>query len=183
MVQELWWGENKHEYISWSEKAFNTVDHNIILSKLREYGAEGTSHSWFTSYLTNREQFCYFNGSSSSKSRIKYGIPQGSCLGPLLFILCINNFENCPESMKPNMHTNDTCVNIASENLTELLTDLKNELEIYLIGWGLINFLWMPAKVSIWLWAISDNWIGWMIICQTLSSIMKLSKESTRQNI
>ena len=52
------------------KKAFDTVDH---MSKLREYGAEGASHSWLTSYLTNREQFCYFDGSTSSKSSIECG--------------------------------------------------------------------------------------------------------------
>ena len=99
------------------KKAFDTVDHKILLSKLRECGAEGTSHSWFTSYLTNREQFCYFDGSTSSKSSIRSGIPQGSCLGPLLFILYINDFENCLKGTVPNMYADDTCVNIASENL------------------------------------------------------------------
>ena len=48
--------------------AFDIVDHKILLSKLREYGAEGTSHSWFTSHLTNRDQFCYFDGCTSCKS-------------------------------------------------------------------------------------------------------------------
>ena len=112
------------------KKAFDTVDFKILLSKLREYGAEGTSNSWFTSSLTNREQFCYFNGSTSSKSSIECGIPQGSCLGPLLFILYINDFENCLKSTIPNMYAMyDTSVNIASENLNDLLTDLNNELE------------------------------------------------------
>ena len=77
------------------KKAFDTVDHKILSSKLREYGAEGASHSWLTSYLTNSEQFCYFDGSTSSKSSIECAIPQRLCLGPLLFILCINDFENC----------------------------------------------------------------------------------------
>ena len=109
--------------------AFNTVNHEVLLSKLRGYGAEGTSHSWFTSYLTNREQFYYFDGFISSKSSIRCGIQQGSCLGTLLFILYINDFENCLKSTVPNKYADDTCVNIVSENLNELLTDLKNELE------------------------------------------------------
>ena len=129
------------------KKAFDTVDHTILLSKLREYGAEGTSLSWFTSYLTNREQFCYFDGSSSSKSSIKCGIPQGSCLGPLLFILYINDFENCLKSMNPNMYADDTCVNIASDNLKELLTDLKNELE-NISNWMRTNKLSLNASKS-----------------------------------
>ena len=120
------------------KKVFDIVDHNILLSKLRKYGAKGTSHSGFTFYLTNRKQFCYFNAYSSSKSSIKCGIPQGSCLGPLLFTLYINDFENCLENMNPNMYADDTCVNIASKNLNGLLTDLKNELE------NILN--WMRIK-------------------------------------
>ena len=111
-----------------------TVDHKILLSKLREYGAEGKSHSWFTSYQTTREQFCYFDRSTSSNSSIKCGISQGSCLGPLLFITYINDFDNCPESTTPNMYVDDTCVNIASESLNELLTDLKTSWKMYRIG-------------------------------------------------
>ena len=107
------------------KKAFDTVDHKILLSKLREYGAEGTSLSWFTSYLNNREQFCNFDGSTFSKSSIECCVPQGLCLSPLLFILYINDFENCLNSTIPNMYVDDTCVNIASENLNELLTDSK----------------------------------------------------------
>ena len=120
------------KYPEVSQKAFYTVDHKILLSKLREHGAEGTSHSLFTSHLTNREQFCYFDGSTSGKNSIERGIPQGSCLGPLLFIhslLYTNDFENRLKSTIPNMYADDACVNIASENLNELLTDLKNELE------------------------------------------------------
>ena len=128
------------------KKAFDTVDHKILFSKLREYCAEGTSNGWFTSYVTNREQFCYFDGSTSSKSSFECGIPQGSCLGPLLFILSINDFENSLKSTISNMHADDTCVNIASENLNELLTDLKNELEIS--NWMRINKLSLNASKS-----------------------------------
>ena len=58
-----------------------------------------TSHNWFTSYLTNREQFFYFDGANSSRSIVKCGIPQGSCLGPLLFLLYSNDVENFLENM------------------------------------------------------------------------------------
>ena len=129
------------------KKTFDTVDHIILLSKLREYGAEGTSLSWFTSYLTNREQFCYFDGSTSSKSSIKCGIPQGSCLGPLLFILYINDFENCLKRMNRNMYADDTRVNIASDKLKVLLTDLKNELE-NISNWMRTNKLSLNASKS-----------------------------------
>ena len=69
---------------------------------------------------------------------MKCGIPQGSCLGPLLFLMYINGFENCLKYMTPNIYANDTCVIIASENVNDLITDLKNELE-NISNWMRIN--------------------------------------------
>ena len=70
------------------QKAFNTVDDNILLSKLYHYGVKGTPHHWFKSYLTGRQQYTTINHQKSSLSNIKYGA-QGSVLGPLLFLLYI----------------------------------------------------------------------------------------------
>ena len=69
------------------KKAFDTVDHDILLSKLSAFGICGKTHCWFKTYLKNRKQFCYVEGQESSMNRIVCGIPQGSCLGPLLFII------------------------------------------------------------------------------------------------
>ena len=74
------------------------------------------------------------------------GIPQGSCLGPLLFFVYINDFENCWENMTPNMYADDTCVTVTSGNLSDLITDLKNELE-NISNWMRINKLsWNASK-------------------------------------
>ena len=71
-------------------KAFDTVDHNILISKLEHYGARGTSLRGFESYLvSNRQQYVEFNGVSTESCKIKCGVPQGSILGPLLFLLYI----------------------------------------------------------------------------------------------
>ena len=75
------------------KKAFDTVDHGILLSKLTKYGVVGTSLLWFKSYLTSRKQYCVINGHKSSLKTVHCGIPQGSCFGPLLFILYVNDFE------------------------------------------------------------------------------------------
>ena len=71
-------------------KAFDTVDHSILLSKLCHYGIHGLTRKWFESYLANHKQFVSINGFASSTSSIASGMPQGSVLGLLLFLLYIN---------------------------------------------------------------------------------------------
>ena len=77
------------------KKAFDTVDHAILLKKLSDYEVQGQTASWFKSYLKDRQQFCVVNGFSSAESRIVCGVPRGSLLGPLLFLIYINDLPNC----------------------------------------------------------------------------------------
>ena len=111
------------------KKAFDTVDHGILLSKLTKYGVVGTPLRWFTSYLTNRKQYCQVNGHKSSLKTVHCGIPQGSCLGPLLFILYVNDFEQCLNKCTTNMYADDTSVTCSAEDIDELCNDLRTEVD------------------------------------------------------
>ena len=71
------------------QKAFDTVDHGILLSKLNHYGVRGASYQWFKSYLTGRKQYTTISYLKSDLRSINYGVPQGSVLGPILFLLLL----------------------------------------------------------------------------------------------
>ena len=76
------------------QKAFNTVDHEIMLLKRNHYGIRGNVLNWFKSDLTNQKQFTFVNGVYSQASHINCGVPQGSLLGPLSFLIYVNDIQN-----------------------------------------------------------------------------------------
>ena len=133
------------------KKAFDTVDHDILPAKLRKYGVENLEHSWFTSYISNRKQFCKVNGICSKTKDIHCGVPQGSCLGPLLFLIYINDLPFALKKGKVTMYADDTSISYSSSSLVDIEQTLNselNDLKLWMQGNKLsLNFLKAQAMV------------------------------------
>ena len=121
------------------------VEHSILLKKLSHYGIRGTALNWFKSYLDNREQFVSVNGTDSTKTRIKYGVPQGSILGPLLFIIYINDIPEIAKFAKFILYADDANIILTGNNMNEI-HDQLNKLTRVLLKWVNCNGLKLNLK-------------------------------------
>jgi retron-type reverse transcriptase len=126
-------------------KAFDTLDHNILLQKLNMYGIRGIANTWFTSYLTNRHQFVEINKIRLESLKISCGVPQGSILGPLLFIIYINDLACATNLAKVMMFADDTNLFFSGCNSTELVKIVNAELES-INKWFKLNKLSLNVK-------------------------------------
>ena len=116
-------------------KAFDTIQHPILLKKLFAYEIGGNILKLIESYLANRQQFVIINNSNSTLNRITCGVPQGSILGPLFFLLCINDLPNVSEKLFAILFADDTSVFLEGKDLAEITNTLNAGL----------------AKLTVWL--------------------------------
>ena len=116
------------------QKAFDTVDHDILVKKLEHYGVRGVANNWFKSYLTNRKQFVTISQINSEFQPMRLGVPQGSVLGPLLFLLYINDLHSTIKFCSTRHFADDTNLLIKNKSLKQLKKQLNIDLS-QLVSW------------------------------------------------
>ena len=100
------------------QKTFDTLDHNILLQKMEKYGYRGPIHDMMKSYLSDRWHYVDMNGKETNQKQITTTVPQGSILGPFLFLLYINNLDSCSGNSKVSMFADDTTIFNAKKNVS-----------------------------------------------------------------
>ena len=121
-------------------KAFDTINHDILIKKLHNYGVRGIALQLLSNYLSNRMQCVTFNGCTSDFLSITCGVPQGSVLGPLLFLLYINDIHKSSTLLKFILFADDTTILFSAQSLTELTSKLNSELK-FVADWFRANKL------------------------------------------
>ena len=122
------------------KKAFDTVNHDILLKKLEYFGFDCSSIAFFHSYLSNRKQQCNVNGFSSELGPISCGVPQGTILGPLLFLTYINDLTNCLKHCTARLYADDTSLNTSGSHI-KVIEPLMNADLKHVSSWLIANKL------------------------------------------
>lgn len=120
--------------------AFDVIDHKLLIDKLCTYGFKRSAVNLIESYLTNRQQFVLFNGCQSDTKRLSHGIPQGSCLGPLMYSIFVNEISFVLEKAQIISYADDVTLHVSAKTSSELNTILQQEINL-IFDWANENRL------------------------------------------
>jgi len=138
------------------QKAFDTVNHVILLEKLCNYGIRGPMHDWFKSYLSGRTQFTAIGQFNSKPENVNFGVPQGSVLGPILFLIYMNDISNAVQGPKIKLFADDTNMFVKADNLNLLTTECNRYLA-ELNAWFLANRLSLNIEKTVYMYYFSQS--------------------------
>ena len=130
------------------QKAFDTVNHEILLKKLEHYGFRGVINNWFRSYLTDRKQKVVINGFESESKNLLHGVPQGSVLGPILFLIYINDLHRCIKHSTTYHFADDTNLLHISKDYKTLQRKVNYDL-FSLHKWLTANKMWITQRTPV----------------------------------
>lgn len=146
------------------KKAFDMVNHKLLLDKLFRAGVRGIAHQWFASYLSNRQQCVDVNGKSSLNLNVLHGVPQGSVLGPILFLLFINDIFFLDLHGSPTLFADDTNLFYTGNSEVELMNLIQSDLHV-LSSWLSQNKLLLNVKKTQYLFFHKKSFVPSSLNC------------------
>ena len=127
------------------QKAFDTVDHSILLKKCNQMGLRGKMNNIIKNYMTNRKSVVKINSDHSELENINFGVPQGSVLGPILFLIYINDIEQCINNTQLYLFADDIVLFSINDDYTKMLKNLQNDFNV-IVNWCKDNELFINEK-------------------------------------
>ena len=131
--------------------AFDLVDKDILVEKIKRYGAGKRTQKWIDSYMKGRRQFVIVNRAKSKTRMVKWGVPQGSRLGPLLFLIFVNDMMKTVEHGSCEMYADDSAITVMGDSTSEIATKLEANAK-NITKWLEENYLMLAPEKSELMW-------------------------------
>ena len=161
------------------EKALDTLSHDILLITLNHYGIKSIENDWFRSYLSGRTQFVSINGFNSDYKAVKYGVPHGSVVGPLLFLIFINDLNIAIKNSETFHFADDTCLLNIKDSVKKINKIDNNDLK-FLIQWLHANKISLNvAKTEVIIFRIKKKQLDFDLNLTICGKILQVSSYVT----